>query len=58
MFSMKHAINYSKKYPTPYQNAKHLANYYSWAAEQAERNAATPSKLAAEAEAHASKQIE
>ncbi len=54
-YYQEHAINYSKKYPTPYQNAKHLANYYSWAADQAQQNAATQSKLAVETEAHSSK---
>jgi len=54
-YYQEHGINYSKKYPTPYQNARHLANYYSWAADQAQQNAATQSELAAETEAHFSK---
>jgi hypothetical protein len=54
-YYQEYAIDYPKKYPTPYQNAKHLANYYSWAADQAEQKAATQSKLAAEAEAHSSR---
>lgn len=54
-YYQEHAISYPKKYPTPYQNAKHLANYYSWAADQAQQNAATQSKLAAEAEGHSPK---
>jgi len=54
-YYQEHADNYPKKYPTPYQNAKHLANYYSWAADQAQQKAATQSKLAAEAEGHSPK---
>jgi hypothetical protein len=57
-YYQEHAINYSKKYPTPYQNAEHLANYYSWAAGPAEQKAATQSKLAAQAEAHPSNSTE
>jgi glycerol-3-phosphate dehydrogenase len=30
----KHAINYPAKYPTRYQSAKHLADYYQWQSNQ------------------------
>ena len=34
-YYLAHANNYPKKYPTPYQNVKQLADYYQWASDQA-----------------------
>ncbi len=45
-----HAMNYPKKYPTPYQNAKQLADYYQWASDQASSKAAKHLEQAKEAE--------
>jgi hypothetical protein len=48
-YDSEHANNYPKKYPTPYQNAKHLADYYQYAADQALAKAEKHSELAKEA---------
>ena len=50
-----HAMNYPKKYPTPYQNAKQLADYYQWASDQASAKAAKHLEQAKEAERSAQK---
>jgi hypothetical protein len=47
-YYLKHAMSYSKKYPTPYQNASHLAEYYRLAAEDAQATADGNTKVAQE----------
>jgi len=49
-YYLEHPNNYPKKYPTPYQNAKQLADYYQWAADQTLAKAEKHSELAKEAE--------
>jgi len=45
-----HAMNYPKKYPTPYQNAKQLGGYYPLASDQALAEAAKRLEQAKELE--------
>ncbi|MBZ5668269.1 MAG: hypothetical protein LAO04_00860 [Acidobacteriia bacterium] len=49
-YYLEHANNYPKKYPTPYQNANQLADYYQWASDQALAKAAKHLEQAKEAE--------
>ena len=49
-YSLEHANNYPKKYPTPYQNTKQLADYYQWASDQALAKATKHLEQAKEAE--------
>jgi hypothetical protein len=50
-YYLKHAISYPKKYPTPYETAKHLADYYQWESDQALAKAGAQLRQAMEPEA-------
>jgi hypothetical protein len=47
-YYLEHAINYRKQFPTPYQNAAHLAEYYRQAADDAQATADGNAKVAQE----------
>jgi len=45
-YYLVHAVSYPKKYPTPYDNTHHLAEYYRLAADDAQARAADNEKAA------------